>query len=261
ADVLKVVTIQKGYDPREFFMIAFGGAGPTHAAVLAKELGIPKVIVPKTASAFSALGMVETDLRHDFMRTFKGVLSDELNIDTLNKSFEELQSKGIDVLSKEGISKENVLFIRSADMRYLGQHHEVNVEIPSHSLKLEDIPRIADSFHKKHESLYAYSDPRLSIEILNVRVSVIGLMPRVSIPKEALKDSDPSKALKTEREVIFEEKEGYVKALVYDGDRLKPGNLINGPSVIEESTTTIVVPPGYRAKIDQYLNVVMELGG
>ncbi|RLG45784.1 MAG: hydantoinase/oxoprolinase family protein [Thermoproteota archaeon] len=257
ADAIRVVTIQKGYDPREFTMIAFGGAGPVHAAALAKELKIPKVIVPKTASAFSALGMVGSNLRHDFSRTFRSIL-DKVDLDKLNSLFREMEGEGISLLKREGIPEERSFVIRSLDMRYVGQHHELTVEIPTRELSSQDIPQIAELFHQRHEALYAYSDRESPIEILNVRVSVIGIIEKIRLPKYEISSEDPSPALKEYREVLFEEEEGYVRAAIYDGDKLKPGNKIQGPAVIEEATTTIVIPSYASCHIDEYRNAVLS---
>jgi len=260
ADVLRVVTIQKGYDPREFMMIAFGGGGGVHAAFLAQDLGIPTVVVPKTASAFSALGMVESFLKHDFVHTYHGILQ-QADFTEINKVLKKMEEEGYELLKKEGIKEEEKRAVYSFDLRYLGQHHEVNVEIPAHELSKDDIPVIEELFHKRHEALYAYREQDTPIEIINVRVSVIGELPRTKLPEEKLNGEDPSKAYVGTRDVFYEGYDELVATKVYRGDLLVPGNMIIGPAIIEETTTTIVIPPNCSAKIDQFRNAIIKIGG
>ena len=260
ADVLRVVTIQKGYDPREFSMIAFGGGGGVHGAFLAQDLGIPKVIVPKTASAFSALGMVESFLKHDFVHTYQGILQ-EANLAELNKLFSKMEKDGYELLKKEGITEEEKRAVYSMDLRYIGQHHEVTVEIPAHELEKGDIAKIEELFHKRHEALYAYSEPGSPIEIINIRVTVIGELPRTKLPEEGLGDTDPSKGYVGTRDVIYEGYKNPVSTSIYRGDLLSPGNELVGPAIIEETTTTIVIPPGCKAFVDKFRNVIITIGG
>ncbi|MCD6485624.1 MAG: hydantoinase/oxoprolinase family protein [Candidatus Odinarchaeota archaeon] len=258
-DVLRVVTIQKGYDPRELTMIAFGGGGGVHAAFLAQDLGAPQVIVPKTASAFSALGMVETYLKHDFVKTYRGILQ-ELDTDDVNRIFAQLEKDGFELLKKEGIRDEEMKALYSFDLRYIGQHHEVTVEIPAHKLGKGDIAHIEEIFHQRHEALYAYREEGSPIEIINIRVSVIGEIPKTKLPEEKIVGSDPSKAYVGSRDVLYEGFADKVPTKVYRGDLLSPGNEIEGPAIIEETTTTIVIPPKCSARVDQFRNVIIKIG-
>jgi N-methylhydantoinase A len=257
ADVIKCVSVQKGYDPREFCMIAFGGAGPIHAINLAEEVSIPKIIIPKVASGFSALGMLETDLKHDFAHTYQTDL-DHVDLTDVNNAFEQLESEGYAILRKEAIPQSKIKIQRMLDMRYIGQHHEVIVEISNKRLQKSDLQKIKDSFHKKHESLYAYSEREHSIETLNLRITAYGEIVKTELKKMPISNEDASQAFKSKRKVFFNPSGEYIESPIYDGSKLVPNNLIRGPAIIEEKTTTIVVFPSSVARVDPYLSVIIE---
>ncbi|MFQ6016053.1 MAG: hydantoinase/oxoprolinase family protein, partial [Anaerolineae bacterium] len=258
ADAIRVMSIQKGHDPREFTLIAAGGAGPAHAARLAQEVGIPRVIVPKVASVFCALGMLESDLKHDYVYTFWDRLS-TLDLDKLNAEFERLEAEGREALQAEGAAPQDICIERSMDMRYIGQHHEVTVEVPTHHLEPDDVLEIGRRFHQAHQRLYLYNEPQTDVETVNIRLMAIGLVPKTEIAPLSKDGADASDAIKGCRPVYFEETGGFTDTPVYDGNRLRPGNSFSGPAIVEEVTTTAVVLPGNKARLDDLGNLIIEI--
>jgi N-methylhydantoinase A len=257
ADAIRVMSIQKGYDPRSFALLAAGGAGPAHAVRLAEAVGVPRVIVPKTASVFCALGMLESDLKHDYVYTFWDILS-KLDLGKLNAEFELLEAQGKEALFEEGTRPQDVHIERSMDLRYVGQHHEVNVSVPTHRLTADDLPLIGQRFHEAHQRLFMYHEPDGEIETVNIRLIAIGSVSKPEINRLPTADSDASPPIKSTRPVYFEESDGFVETNVYDGDLLLPGMRISGPAIIEEVTTTTVLIPNWHCTIDVFGNLIIE---
>jgi N-methylhydantoinase A len=259
ADAIRVMSIQKGHDPRSFALLAAGGAGPAHAARLAQAVGLPRVIVPKAASVFCALGMLESDLKHDYVYTFWDFIS-RLDLERLNAQFERLESEGQAALIAEGISPENIYFERDMEMRYEGQHHEVTVRIPSHRLVPDDVPEIARRFHETHQRLFMYHEQDADIETVNIRLTAVGRVPKPEIERLSPNGVDPAAALKGTRPVYFEECTGFTDTPVFDGSRLRaqPGAHLTGPAIVEEMTTTTVVIPDWSCRVDAFGNLILE---
>ncbi|MBW8012739.1 MAG: hydantoinase/oxoprolinase family protein [Chloroflexi bacterium] len=259
ADAIRVMSIQKGYDPREFALLAAGGAGPAHAVRLAQTVGLPRVIVPPTASVFCALGMLESDLKHDYVFTLTDFMS-TIDSNNLNSEYERLESEGRAALLEEGTSPEDIRFEREMDMRYVGQHHEVTVRIPDHKLSAKDLPEISRRFHETHQRLYMYNEPEADIETVNIRLTAIGLVTKPEISKLSSNGTDILGALKSARPAFFEEFGGYEDTPVYDGAKLRnqPGSKVSGPAIIEEFTTTTVVIPEWGCTIDDFGNLIIE---
>lgn len=259
ADAIRVMSIQKGHDPRSFALLAAGGAGPAHAARLAQSVGLPRVVVPKAASVFCALGMLESDLKHDYVYTFWDFMS-KLDLERLNAEFERLEADGRAALIAEGISPENIYFERDMEMRYEGQHHEVTVRIPSHRLGLDDIPEIARRFHQTHQRLFMYHEQDSDIETVNIRLTAIGKVPKPEIERLSANGVDLAAALKETRPVYFEECDGFTDTPVYDGIHLRsqPGAHLTGPAIVEEMTTTTVVIPDWDCQVDAFGNLILE---
>lgn len=258
ADATKVVSVQRGYDPREYALISAGGACSIHACKIAEEVGSTTVIVPKAASVFCALGMLESDIRLDSLKTYHAVIPG-LDLAEFNAVIEQAEKKALAELLQEGVESERASLVRHLDMRYIGQHHEVNVDIPSGCpIEAKHLPIIAETFHKAHEKLYTYSTPENPMEIMNLRITAVGAVQKTGLFEHPIEGKDASKAIKHRRRLYFQDSGGYVEVPVYDRDHLAPGNEIPGPAVIEERITTIVVHPGWDARVDAFENVVME---
>ncbi|MFC1968329.1 hydantoinase/oxoprolinase family protein [Chloroflexota bacterium] len=257
ADAIRLVTVQKGYDVRDYALIAFGGAGPTHAASLARELGIRTVVMPFLATAQSAFGIVASDIFHSLS------ISDLMELDDperISQCYEGLEREGRGLLQKEHISDGSVEIVRYADMRYKGQAHEVSMGIPSKNLDSKDLAELADRFEEKYISLYGPGTAfrEAGFELVNLRVNAIGRTVKPSyIPQES-ESEDASPALKMRREVFFETEGAFIVTRVYNGDRLRAGNMIEGPAIVEYVGTTAVIYPQQIVKVDRYLNLVLE---
>jgi N-methylhydantoinase A len=226
--------------------------------MLAREVGIGRIIVPMAASVFCALGMLESDLKHDYVRTMKGVLS-QLDWETTRSLVDQLETEGKRTLEDEGVPPERIRMERFMDMRYVGQHHEVTVGVPGGWLGPEAAPAIAEAFHQVHERLYTYSEPGNEIEVVNLRVTAIGEVPKTPLASAPETGPDASASFKGRRDAYFVEAGGLVPTALYDGHRLRPGNTVEGPAIIEMVTTSVVLFPKDVARLDRYGNVLVEV--
>jgi N-methylhydantoinase A len=255
ADATRVVSVEKGHDPRNFALVAAGGAGAIHATQIAQSVGIPRVVVPKTASVFCALGMLESDLKHDYVRTMWAPF-DALDLDELNRVLDEMEATARQTLDAEGIPPEHVTIERGMDPRYLGQHHEVPVTIPEGTVTRETLAEVARRFHSAHERLFFYSEPESPLESINVRLTATGSIPKTPLAPWPAGGADAGGAIKATRPAYFGT---WLDTPIYAGDRLLAGNRIEGPAIIEEVTTTIVVFPGDLAEVDRLGNLVIQV--
>ena len=239
AAALGVVSVERGHDPREFVLVVAGGAGPIHAAAIARELEIPNILIPRESSVFCAAGMLISDLKHDYVRTYARA-PDEAEMEAI---YAELESEALATLASEGVPRERVELIRSVDLRYAGQFNEVEVPRP-------------EDFHERHEALYGYSMPGAPTELINLRLSARGITDKPALQGSEPEGEDPSAALKSHREAYFD---GVFETVpVYDGLMLVNGNVVPGPAIIEQPTTTIVLPPGFTARCDEHDNYRVE---
>jgi N-methylhydantoinase A len=213
------------------------------------------VIVPKTASVFCALGMLESDLKHDYVRTMWAPF-DALDLEELNRAFDEMEAEARDTLTSEGFTPDRVLVERGIDPRYMGQHHEVTVTVPAGPINLDTLAEIARRFHQAHERLYLYSEPDSPLESINVRLTATGLIPKTPLASWPAGGANAARALKATRPVFFG---AWIDTPIYDGERLLAGNQIEGPAIIEEVTTTVVIFPDDRAEVDRLGNVVIHV--
>jgi len=258
ADALRVVSVQRGHDPREFMLVAAGGAGPIHASRLAQEVGIPKVIVPRAASVFCALGMLESDLKHDYVQTY-WTHFDQVNPEALEATFRAMEEQGMATLAEEGVAETTVEVERYLDMRYIGQHHEVTVRLPKGKIEEGKLQGVAAAFHATHERLYTYCEADKPVETINIRLTIIGRVPKTPLAKELAAAQPAAEAIKGSRQVFFAEYQSRVDTPLYDAAKLQPGHHFSGPAIIEAVTTSIVVCPGDEVLVDDYGNVILEV--
>jgi N-methylhydantoinase A len=261
ANGIRVVSVQRGYDPRDFALMAFGGAGAVHAGVQAMDLGIPTIIVPKAAPVFCAFGDLIADMKVTEVRTFFGEL-ESVDLGAMNDLFNEMIAQAETRLPREGGQDFSVEVERFADLRYAGEVHEVTVPIRGRTRRLteQNVRATVKDFHELHEQLYAYRDTHNKVEVLNLRVDLIGRMWRPRPPEANFLGEDAGGAIKERRPVFFGRDRGFIDVPVYDGGQLGYGNVMLGPCVIEEPGTTIVVWPGQEAMLDRYQNYVIEVG-
>ncbi|MFH1113750.1 MAG: hydantoinase/oxoprolinase family protein [Pseudomonadota bacterium] len=252
-----LVSVAKGYDPRSLALVVAGGAGPIHAAMIAKDQEIPLIIVPRGSSVFCAAGMLMSDLKHDYVRTY-AVEIERLDRNKVAEICMELLKEATDTLKTEGIPEGNIVAEFKADMRYLGQFNEVGVSLPMSAkgeVREQDIEYLVQMFHERHDALYGYSMAGAPTELINIRLQAKGETVKPAFQPSPNQGKDASKALKNNRQVFFDD--GFVNTRVYDGLALKHGNMIFGPAIVEEPTTTIVVPPEYNLACDAYDNYII----
>ncbi|SFB23970.1 N-methylhydantoinase A [Lentibacillus halodurans] len=255
---LRVISVEQGFDPREFTLVAFGGAGSLHSAYVAKEVGIKHVLIPQNSGILSALGLLTSDLKMDFVKT-RLLNAKEENLEKVMSEFETLSSDGINWLEKEEVASSKQKVEQKIDMRYLGQNYELSISLDCKLNTREDLDYILEKFHKAHEKNYGYSNPNEEVEFINYRVTAIGEVPKISLKKYRKDQTDPYKARIAQRNVFFDKEEKYITTNIYDRSLLMPNNKIEGPAIVEQMDSTIVIPPGVSAEIDEYLNIILTL--
>jgi len=253
---IKTVSVEKGYDAREFAIISFGGAGSLHAIDLARELDMSEVVIPLYPGANSAVGLLTADFRYDYSMTFFFKVN-ELSLDDLNAAYNQLEQQGIEQMEKEKISSGNIRLIRSVDMRYSGQAYELNLPVLGGTLTADSLKSINQQFHSQHKTLYGYAREKEATEFVYLRLSSVAILEKPKFLKAALPSKDPSGALKGHRQVYMEGQ--FVETPIYERDRLKPGNTFLGPAVIEQLDTTSMIYQGQNVFIDEYNNVRIKL--
>ena len=244
AEALRIVSVERGHDPREFALIAFGGAGPVHAAALAAELQIPEVIVPPVSGAFSALGLVASDLKRDYSRTLYADLA-ALDPARIALSLQEMELTAFEWLASAGIPAERRALLRAADLRYRRQAYELTVPMAPGAITRESLDRLAAAFHDEHRQTYGHANPEEPVQLVNLRLTAIGRLPRLRLAQPPA--SVPAR--RRMREVWFPEI-GSAPCPVHWRDGLVAGETLAGPAVIEAMDSTIVVPPGWIASVD-----------
>jgi N-methylhydantoinase A len=263
ASAIREISVQRGYDPREFLLVCAGGAGPIHAAMIAHELEIPRILIPKESSIFCAAGMLLSDLKHDFVRTYHSLFSkDTMDLPKFFSLVKELEQEGDLVLSAENIPPERRSVDFSIDLRYLGQYHEVNVPVAAEDMKAFNEHAMKEAFHTHHDRLYGYSlkEEGREVELVNLRMTAVGVTEKPAFKKDAFRGADPSVSLKGKRGVFIPSVREHMPVEVYDGDTMGYGNAVKGPAVIEQVNTTIFVPPGCEVECDEYGSYLLTLG-
>src|SRR5215472_10044159 len=245
ADAIRLVSIAQGYDPRQCTLVVAGGAGAVHAAAIARELSIRSLLIPREASVFCAAGMLLSDLRHDYVRTFSGELS-TIPRAKIAALYEEMSHEAVRTLTEEGMQPKDTIFSYAVDLKYIGQFHEVTVPFAAPA---EDLTQLRASFDAQHFKLYGYNLPGQSVEALHWRLTAIGRTERPRFGRAAAEIPAPPKRKKT-REVIFDGRK--VVTDVYEGSQLNAAAKIQGAAIVEEPTTTIVIPPEWRLNVNEY---------
>jgi len=260
ANAVRHVTLERGLDPRDFTLVAYGGGGPLHASSVAKELSIRTIIIPQAPGHFSAVGMLMADFRRDYVQTLFARM-DDLEMAELEDEFKKLEAEGRKALEASGIPTERIVFERAADMRYVGQEHAVAVRVPAAVGDETARAEIKKLFDDAHELRYSHSAPGESADIVSLRVSAIGRLGKPEFPRIPPGDpAPPPAARRGTRSVIFEGS-GALEAAVFDRTNLLQGNMIPGPAIIEEAASTTVVEPGDTVTVNAYGHLVMQLGG
>ena len=258
AGAIRVISIERGYHPKDFAILAFGGGGPFVASHVARELTVPHVIVPPGPGNFSALGMLMVDVIHDFAQTYVTSLED-MDIKTVNEIYAGLLEKGQSALTDDGFDKEHGVFIPTAELRYQGQEHTVNISMPSYKLSSGEIAKIIDAFNAAHERQYGHSMMGDPVEIVTLRLRSVGLLPRPELPKIRQGTGSPAKARKGSRPVYQYGAGEQLDYSVYERDQLLRGDRIEGPAIVEEPSSTTVIHTGDLLTVGEYGEMIIEV--
>ena len=246
ADQIRLGSVKRGHDPRKFALVAFGGAGPVHGGPLAADIGIPTMIVPENPGVLSALGLLVAPVEHEHMRTFVARTPD-IDVANMRDVLATLDAQGLAAMETEGVARDRISTRHAADMRYVGQSYELEVDVPD-TTDASTPDELARRFHDAHERVYAHAQRGNAVETVNLRV-VHSFRPAPPSPAgDRAGRADGNEARETRRTVFAEHPDG-VDAAVFDRSDLAPGTVIDGPAIVEQPDTTIVVYPGHRCAV------------
>ena len=250
SNAVRLISIARGYDPRDFALVAFGGAGALHGAAIAKELSIPVVIIPLNPGVTSALGCLLVDVQHDFSDSFMASAKDTKAAD-LEKAFKSLEDEASKRLLSEGISSENIVIERFSEMMYQGQYRSLLVRAPSN---ISNVDELIDNFHNEHQREYNFKREDAPVSLFRVAIKATGIVSKAELKQHDYKAYEP-KSDKT-REIFFEGNSH--NASIYQREALSAGANFSGPAIIDQLDSTTFVPPGMSAEIDKYLNIIIK---
>jgi N-methylhydantoinase A len=259
ARAIRVISVQRGHDPRDYTLVAFGGAGPLHAARLAKELEIGRILVPRNPGILCAMGLLLTDLRADFATTRLHTLSTAALTDIAN-AFRVLVGWADAWFAEEGIEPTARRITRTVDMRYAGQNYELAIALPDGPIGPASLEALADGFAAAHQRMYGFVAEDDLVQVVTFRVEAAGVVPKASFMAQPDAGPNASGSIVARREVWLPEAGGFVACPVYDREHLRAGNRIAGPAIVEQMDATTVVLPGMIARVEPYLNLVLEAG-
>ncbi len=255
AEGIRLMSVKRGVDPRGFVLLGFGGASGLQATRVARQLQVERVYIPAAAPVFSAYGMLSTDLQYDFSRSHPASLRG-VDLDEVEEIVDELAGEGWRRLRSQGVPDDDITIKISADMRYLDQIYEVTVPVPDLALPVNRLlAEWAANFHRRYEELYSYHQAEQEIRLVTLRVSAIGLRPRIRLPEHEL-TGDPADALRGTRRAYLG---GWREVPVYSMDRLPTGARIEGPAIIESDFTTVLVEPGDSARVDRFGGIELQV--
>lgn len=263
-NALRLVSVQRGHDPRDFMLVGFGGAGPAHAVRLAEQAGIPRVLIPLGPGTASALGLLVTDVRMEGSATLI-IRADEIDLSRISNEFDRLQAAGREAHRVATSASGDPIFERAVEMRYWGQSFELSIPAPASNV-IDDawMNDLTESFHEAHETAYGFRANDEPVELVNLRLTTIGKITRPEMRKLDNTGSDASVASKGKRAVYFSEstgQKGIMETTVYDREKLPAGAVFSGPAIIEEPDCTTVIHPAWTAIVDEYGNLGIEHTG
>jgi len=259
ANALRQVTVKRGLDVRDFVMTAFGGSGPLLCCRLLDVLGVRAAVVPRDPGNLSAFGLLTVDVKNDYVQTAVSRHA-QLDLDAVARTFEALEARAAKALDAEGFAREAHRHVRTADLRYFGQAFEVRVAVADGEVDRAMVDACVDAFHDQHERLYGYcfrDRPEQQVEWVNLRVTGVGPIRRPSLRELEPGDGDAGRARTGSRPVCFDAGAGRLPTPIYRRDRLRPGDTVGGPAVIEEYGSTLPLHPGFRAEVDRLGNLVV----
>jgi N-methylhydantoinase A len=245
----------KGYDPKDFLFCGGGAAGPLCALKIAQELNITRVLIPKYAGVYSSLGMLNADIRHDFLH-FYSALGTELDLNKVRQLYQGMEAQASSLLDKDGVARKERSFIRTLRMKYYGQFRDIEVPWPNGPITRQAIDEGIANFHRRHKELFGSCNEKYPLEFMKFGLSAIGKLPGITLKNIKKGGGDASAALKGRRPAYFEENKKMVSTPVFNGAAVGAGNVLEGPCIIEEKLTTIVIPPGFKVKVNEKGNYV-----
>ncbi len=259
---MRIVTVQRGYDPRDFSLLVSGGTAAVHAARMAQELRIPRVICPLSPGTFSAYGLITVDARNDMYRSYVSLTS-KADSGIMQNIYDELKKEAAGEIEKLGFKGDEIQILYFIDIRYTGQAHEVVLELPQvmieKGLDQDSLIRIEEMFHERHKALFGHASYESAVEFITLSVTAIGPIEKEDMYEIEEGSEDPGQAMKGIRQVFFEEFDGYGDCKTYDRYSLKANNVIQGPAIVEQMDTTIVIPPRQTARVDRFGNIIMDI--
>jgi N-methylhydantoinase A len=251
----RVVSIERGRDPRDLTLVAFGGSGPVHGCRLAQALGIPRVILPAAAGVTAAIGLLAAEVRFDVARTYHRRV-DEVDLDRLTAIYDEMTAQAAAVI-RDSAGEGQIQIVRSADARYVGQGYELNVPVPAGGLDASALARVRAAFDEIYAARYGYADARAPVEVVTWKLSAVAGTPRIALAKTPPRSGEGGR--KGVRRAYFPEARGYLESPIYDRYALPAGLALTGPAIVEERESTTVLPPGVEATVDEYANLLVTL--
>ncbi len=251
---IKVISVERGHDPRDFTLMAFGGAGALHAARLAEELEIPRVFVPYSPGTFSALGLVLADIKYDYVQT-KIQKQDQIEQELLTDVYRNLEMQGLKDLERENVPEEDRLFVRTCDMRYFGQAFELTIPFPDGEIGSKDIDNVVERFHRQHMKIYGHCMKEDPVEFVNYRVSAVGTMKKPNLEEKKKWGTGLGHTESFAVKAVFDGRS--MDTPVFDRNGLEEGQYIDGPAIIGEMGSTIVVYPNQKAHVDAFRNIII----
>jgi N-methylhydantoinase A len=254
-EAIKAISTMRGHDLRDFTLLAFGGAGPVHAGRIARSLGMAGVIVPRHPGVFSALGLLLSDVKHDYVQSRLAPLSD-VDAADVSAMFERLSEQAVEELLRDGFPRERIRIDRALDMRYAGQGYEIAVPCPMETMQADDLRKLRISFDHRHQTMFGHVAPDEPAEIVSYRVRGTGLVPPVELPKFAPTRATLADALRETRRVRFDGTE--TDCPVYQRERLDVGVRVAGPAILDQFDCTTVICPGQVAQVDEWKNLIVE---
>lgn len=256
---IEVNSVRKGYDPRDFTLVAFGGAGPLFACAIALEMSIPNVVIPPYPGITSALGLLATDISYEFVMTEIQAIS-SLDREKLAKDFRDLEYQAMRRLEEDGLKNEEIILKRTADCRYTGQGYELRVSIPSGEIDEYWEEMVKKDFHMVHEREYGHKFEEQDVQIVNIRILGIGKVKKLCLKELDKGVESPKVAVKGKKMVHFlmDGKASKLETVLYDRKLLKSGNVVKGPAIIGQEDSTTLINPGLSALVDKYGNLLIS---
>jgi N-methylhydantoinase A len=257
-EAIKAISTMRGHDLRDFVLLAFGGAGPLHAGRIARDLGMAGVMVPLYPGVFSAIGLMMSDVKHDYVQSRMAPLAD-LTCDAIEAMFTLLSFEALSDLKRDGFAEARIRLERALDMRYAGQGYEITLPCDSDALRFDGTLELRQRFDEMHKQLFGHTAPDQPVEVVSYRITGVGTMPAPPMPKFKPTGAKLSDAVREHRQAWFGGKS--LACPVYQRERLDVGLVLRGPAILDQFDCTTVLCPGQTARVDEWKNIIITEGG